>query len=113
VALGTRLNSLSYEKWYKPALMGSLYIVMTPIGVAIGLGIHASFNPNSYSSVLSQAILDSLSAGILLYNAYVSLMSIEISHNDEFHNYSNFRKIFSFLSMYIGAGLMSLLGKWA
>ncbi|KAI8889315.1 Zinc/iron permease [Backusella circina FSU 941] len=113
VALGTRLNSLTYAKWYKPALMGSLYIVMTPIGVAIGLGIHSSFNPNSYSSVLSQAILDSLSAGILLYNAYVSLMSIEISHNDEFHNYSNFRKIFSFASMYIGAGLMSLLGKWA
>ncbi|KAI8083368.1 Zinc/iron permease [Gilbertella persicaria] len=113
MALGTRLNEVGYTHWYKPTLMGLLYVIMTPIGIAIGIGIRTSYNPNSYSAVLSSAILDSLSAGILLYNAYVSLMSMEMSHNNAFHNASTTRKICSFLSMYIGAGLMSLIGKWA
>ncbi|KAI8072029.1 Zinc/iron permease [Thamnidium elegans] len=113
MALGTRLNEMSYKSWIRPTAMGLLYIIMTPIGVAIGIGIHSSFNPNSYSSVLASAILDSLSAGILLYNAYVSLMSMEISHSNAFHEASTGRKVLSFMSMYIGAGLMSLIGEWA
>ncbi|KAI8379494.1 Zinc/iron permease [Radiomyces spectabilis] len=113
MALGTRINELSYQGCLKPVIMGFFYIIMTPIGVAIGIGIHSSFNPGSYSAVLANAILDSLSAGILLYNAYVSLMSMEISHNHDFRKTCTHRKIACFLAMYIGAGLMSLLGKWA
>ncbi|KAF7731467.1 hypothetical protein EC973_000275 [Apophysomyces ossiformis] len=113
IALGTRINELKFKSWGKPLVMGLVYIVTTPVGVAIGIGIHSTFNPNSYSSVLSQAILDSLSAGILLYNAYVSLMSMEISHSAQFHESSAKRKIVCFLSMYVGAGLMSLIGEWA
>ncbi|RCH91133.1 high-affinity Zn(2+) transporter zrt1 [Rhizopus azygosporus] len=113
MALGTRLNEINYDRWYKPVLMGLLYVCTTPIGIAIGIGIRSSYNPNSYSAILSQAILDSLSAGILLYNAYVSLMSLEISHNTAFHNASTARKVCSFMSMYVGAGLMSLIGEWA
>jgi zinc transporter 1/2/3 len=93
--------------------MGLLYIVMTPIGISIGIGIHSSFNPNSSSSILASAILDSLSAGILLYNAYISLMSMEINHSEEFRRASAFRKCVCFLSMYVGAGLMALIGMWA
>jgi zinc transporter 1/2/3 len=99
--------------WRKPALMGSLFMVMTPIGIAIGIGIHSSFNANSSSSILASAILDSLSAGILLYNAYISLMSQEINQNPDFRNSPFIRKFVCFISMYLGAGLMALLGKWA
>ncbi|KAI8971253.1 ZIP zinc transporter-domain-containing protein [Pilobolus umbonatus] len=113
MALGTRLNELHYSTWIKACLMGLLYIIMTPLGIAIGIGIRTSFNPKSYSAVLSQAILDSLSAGILLYNAYVSLMSIEMSHNQAFYESSTTRKVASFISMYIGAAVMALIGKWA
>lgn len=113
MALGTRLNEAEYKRLLVPICMGLIYIVMTPIGIAIGIGLHSSFNENSYSSVLSNAILDSLSAGILLYNAYVSLMSMEMSHNPAFHNGSTTRKVCSFVSMYVGAGLMALIGEWA
>ncbi|KAI7872896.1 Zinc/iron permease [Spinellus fusiger] len=113
LALGTRINELKYKGLMKPIAMGSLYILMTPIGIGIGIGIHSSFNSNASTSILAQAILDSLSAGILLYNAYVSLMSMEISHNTAFHNQNFSRKAVCFLSMYIGAGMMSLIGKWA
>lgn len=113
VALGTRINDMNIEGWRKPALMGTIFIIMTPIGCAIGIGIHSSFNPNSSSSILASAILDSLSAGILLYNAYISLMSQEINQNPEFRKASLSRKFICFMSMYCGAGLMALLGKWA
>ncbi|KAG1453911.1 hypothetical protein G6F56_007449 [Rhizopus delemar] len=113
VALGTRINEMEIQGWKKPLMMGTLFIIMTPIGCAIGIGIHSSFNPNSPSSVLASAILDSLSAGILLYNAYISLMSQEMNHNDQFRQSSFIRKFVCFMSMYCGAGLMALLGKWA
>lgn len=104
---------MEIKGWKKPLLMGALYIVMTPIGCAIGIGIHSSFNPNSSSAILASAILDSLSAGILLYNAYISLMSQEMNQNEEFRKAPFSRKLVCFMSMYCGAGLMALLGKWA
>ncbi|KAG0168088.1 high-affinity Zn(2+) transporter zrt1 [Apophysomyces sp. BC1034] len=113
IALGTRVNDLNNKSWKKPFVMGVVFMIMTPIGVAIGIGIHSAFNPHSSSATLASAILDSLSAGILLYNAYVSLMSMEINHNEEFRKSSFLRKTVCFMSMYIGAGLMALLGKWA
>jgi zinc transporter 1/2/3 len=111
IALGTRINDLQCKTWKKPILMGLLFICMTPIGVGIGIGIRSSINPPA--AILAQAILDSLSAGILLYNAYVSLMSIEINHNVGFRKSSLGRKVFCFLCMYTGAALMSVLGAWA
>lgn len=111
IALGTRINDLQCKTWAKPILMGLLFICMTPIGVGIGIGIRSSINPPA--AILAQAILDSLSAGILLYNAYVSLMSIEINHNIGFRKSSLGRKVFCFLCMYTGAALMSVLGAWA
>lgn len=111
IALGTRINDLQCKTWTKPILMGLLFICMTPIGVGIGIGIRSSINPPAV--ILAQAILDSLSAGILLYNAYVSLMSIEINHNVGFRKSSLGRKVFCFLCMYVGAALMSVLGAWA
>lgn len=104
---------MDIKGWKRPTLMGLLFIIMTPIGCAIGIGIHSSFNPNSSSSILASAILDSLSAGILLYNAYISLMSNEINQNPEFRKSRLSYKLVCFLSMYCGAGLMALLGKWA
>ncbi|KAI8072729.1 Zinc/iron permease [Gongronella butleri] len=113
LALGTRIIELKNTSMLKMIGMGLLFVLTTPLGVAIGIGIRSSYNGNSYSAVLSSAILDSMSAGILLYNAYVSLMSVEINHSTQFHAKSAKRKIICFISMYIGAGLMSLIGEWA
>ncbi|KAG1056073.1 hypothetical protein G6F43_001996 [Rhizopus delemar] len=111
IALGTRINDLDCKSWKKPLLMSFFFICTTPIGVAIGIGVRSSLNPPA--NILAQAILDSLSAGILLYSAYVSLMSIEINHNVGFRKSSWSRKIFCFVCMYLGAALMAVLGTWA
>ncbi|KAI8883214.1 Zinc/iron permease [Backusella circina FSU 941] len=113
IALGTRINDMNIKGWHKPAVMGALFMITTPIGIAIGIGIHMSFNANSASSILSSAILDSLSAGILLYNGYITLMSSEMNNNQTFKEYPLKKKAILFVSMYCGAGLMALLGEWA
>ncbi|KAI8096465.1 ZIP zinc transporter-domain-containing protein [Halteromyces radiatus] len=111
VALGTRINDLQYVTWIKPLVMSLTFICMTPLGVAIGIGIRSALHVSSM--VLAQAILDAFSAGILLYNAYVSLMSVEISNSVSFRRSSFARKSVCLLSMYLGAAVMSVLGIWA
>ncbi|KAI9030742.1 Zinc/iron permease [Phycomyces nitens] len=112
VALGTRINELEFKGWIKPTIMGAFFLIITPFGMAIGVGVHSAFPANSSSFILAQAILDSLSAGILLYSAFISLMSLEINQNVAFRRSSTMNKIISFTSMYAGAALMSVLGTW-
>ncbi|CAO3576914.1 unnamed protein product [Absidia cylindrospora] len=111
IALGTRINDLNCRSWLKPIVMALFFVLTTPIGVAIGIGIKSVMDVPS--TLLAQAILDSLSAGILLYNAYISLMSSEINHSVSFRQSSIKKKSVCLISMYIGAGAMSVLGLWA
>ncbi|KAI8071701.1 ZIP zinc transporter-domain-containing protein, partial [Gongronella butleri] len=111
IALGTRINDLNYKTWLKPLVMCIGFFLMTPIGLAIGIDVRTVVNVNSL--VLSQAILDALSAGILLYNAYISLMSVEVNHSKSFHALPWSRKLTCLGSMYIGAAVMSVIGIWA
>ncbi|KAI9259952.1 hypothetical protein EDC94DRAFT_660254 [Helicostylum pulchrum] len=110
IALGTRINDLNSQSLIKPIIMGTLLSVMAPVGNAIDMGVRRGMNPAS--AVLAQAILVSLSARILLYNAYASLMSVEINHSVGFRKSSMGRKAFRFLCMYVGAGIMAVLGIW-
>jgi hypothetical protein len=47
----------------KYALMAGAFILTTPLGVAIGLGISSSFNPNSKAALSSEGAFNSISAG--------------------------------------------------
>lgn len=93
--------------------MALAFCLTAPIGVAIGIGINLTLNPYSESSALAQGILDSLAAGILLYSAFISLISTEINHNTSFLNSTFSYKLVCLVSMYIGAALMAVLGTWA
>ena len=50
-------NNLKY------ALMAAAFILITPLGVAIGMGISASFNPNSKAALGSEGAFNAISAG--------------------------------------------------
>ncbi|KAI9315356.1 Zinc/iron permease [Dichotomocladium elegans] len=113
IALGTRINEMDLKSIVKPLLMGLVFAFTTPVGVAIGIGVNLTVNPYSTSSVLAQAILEALAAGILLYNAFISLISAEITHNPSFRSSSLGHKFTCLMAMYIGAGLMAVLGIWA
>ncbi|KAK4046855.1 hypothetical protein OIV83_005751 [Microbotryomycetes sp. JL201] len=85
---------------------------ITPIGVAIGIGVHSSYNPNSGAALLSIGVLDAISAGILIYAGLVEML---------FHDFmlgplsrASVKKVsLAFVFVLLGSLCMAILGKWA
>lgn len=51
-----------------------MYGITTPIGIAVGLGIRTTYNPNTPTASIVSGVMDSLSSGILLYTGTVEVM---------------------------------------
>src|SRR5260370_14946679 len=75
LGLGSRLAYLELPKGYDwvPIAGGIVYSIATPLGVAIGLGVRSTYNPDSMIANLVTGTLDSISAGILLYTGLVEV----------------------------------------
>ncbi|KAJ3169776.1 high-affinity Zn(2+) transporter zrt1 [Geranomyces variabilis] len=112
-ALGVLIAQLPTRSLSKIYAAGILYPLTTPIGIAIGIAIRNTYNENSQTSIVIQGIFDSLSAGILIYNAYCELISREINQNTKFRSLSTTLKVASMFCLYAGAGIMALIGLWA
>jgi len=65
LALGSSFVSAGYNH-LKYALLAGAFILITPIGTAIGLGISSSFNPNSRAALSAEGAFNSISAGMHL-----------------------------------------------
>jgi zinc transporter 1/2/3 len=50
-----------------------LYAITTPLGIAVGLGVRNTYNPDSTTASIVSGVMDSLSAGILLYTGMVEV----------------------------------------
>ncbi|XP_010922621.1 zinc transporter 8-like [Elaeis guineensis] len=87
------------------------FALTTPLGIAVGIGISSTYNENSPTALTVEGVLDSAAAGILVYMSLVDLLA------EDFKNprvQSNWRlQLVLSASLLVGAGLMSLLAKWA
>lgn len=115
LGLGTRIAIAPWpgKKKLIPWILGLAYGLTTPIAIAIGLGVRASYPPGSYKSLVTNGVFDSISAGILLYVGLVELVGNEFFGDKNFKNATTFEVLLAFVVMAFGAGLMALLGKWA
>ncbi|KAJ3222827.1 hypothetical protein HK099_001843 [Clydaea vesicula] len=114
MALGVLIGGLQSVKKVKKFLgLGLVYPLTTPLGIVIGILIHKTYNENIEGLILFNGIFESLSAGILFYNTYAELMSLEINNNLSFHGFSKFFKFLCFFSMYLGSAAMAIIGIWA
>ncbi|KZS94642.1 ZIP zinc/iron transport family [Sistotremastrum niveocremeum HHB9708] len=115
LGLGSRLAFLALPPSYNyvPIVGALLYGLTTPIGIAAGLGIRTTYNPNSTKASIVSGILDALSSGILLYTGLVELLAHEFLFNPAMHQASTKKLCLSLLCMIAGAGIMALLGRWA
>lgn len=117
LGLGSRLAYLTLPSKYRyvPYVAAILYGICTPIGIAIGLGIRHTYNPDSTTASIVSGILDSLSAGVLMYTGLVELLAHEFLYSgDMAPGHASGGKVFyACACMVAGAGLMALLGKWA
>ncbi|KAJ7110597.1 ZIP-like iron-zinc transporter [Mycena epipterygia] len=115
LGLGSRLAFLKLPPRYDyvPIVAAIIYGLSTPIGIAAGLGIRSTYNPGSTTASIVSGVLDSLSAGILIYTGLVELLAHEFLFNKEMINGSNGKLAYAVGSMLFGCGIMALLGKWA
>ncbi|PVU92413.1 hypothetical protein BB561_003832 [Smittium simulii] len=89
-----------------------LYSVATPFGHAVGIALHGSLNTRSPTFLITLGVLEAISAGILVYVALVHLLSEEFSTSRFWKSSYSYQNV-CFFSMYLGAGVMAFIGKWA
>lgn len=115
LGIGARLSGIpwphdiSYIWAYMLCLM---YGLVTPISIAIGMGIRNKYDSNSYDVNVISGVLDSISSGILIYSGFIELLARDFIFNKDIKK--DLKKLwFSITSIMLGAGLMSAIGKWA
>lgn len=76
LGIGSRLAYLNLSERYRyVAIAGALlYGITTPLGIAVGLGVRTTYNPDSTKATIVSGILDCLSAGILIYTGLVEVL---------------------------------------
>lgn len=115
LGLGSRLAHLQMPVKYNYVAYCAaiLYGVTTPLGIAIGLGVRTTYNPDSATASIVSGILDSLSAGVLIYTGLVELLAHEFLFSKEMREADTKHLSYACGCMLLGAGLMALLGRWA
>jgi solute carrier family 39 (zinc transporter), member 1/2/3 len=89
--------------------MSIFFSLTTPVGIAIGIA--SSYNENSRTALIIEGLFDSASAGILIYMSLVVLLAQDFTNPRVLKN--GMLQLFMNVSLLLGAGLMSLLAKWA
>ena len=102
----------------KKLLLASLFAFITPIGMAIGIGVLDQFNGNDKSTLIAIGTLDALSAGILLWVGVVEMwagdwMTGMHGHKAELADANILTVSLGGLGLVSGMVLMSVLGLWA
>ena len=72
MGLGALLAAVPSDNIRKKFTMALVYPLVTPIGIAIGIGLKSSFNANDPNTIVTQGAFGALSAGILFYNTCVA-----------------------------------------
>ncbi|KAG0651398.1 High-affinity zinc transport ZRT1 [Hyphodiscus hymeniophilus] len=105
LGIGARMSAIPFPRrfsWLPWFLCGS-YGLTTPIAIAIGLGLRTTYNSGSYTANVVSGVLDSISAGILIYTGLVELLARDFLFNPELTKESR-RLFFMVVCVFVGAG---------
>lgn len=114
LGIGARLSAIPFPRrlsWMPWALCAG-YGLTTPISIAAALGVRTRYNAGSFTANVVSGVLDSTSAGILLYTGFVELIARDFLFNPERPD-DDKQLTFMVISLLLGAAIMALLGKWA
>lgn len=112
IALGSRIAELVNTKFLTKLVMGFIFSIITPIGMAIGIGVLSKFNGNDKSTIIALGTLDSFSAGVLIWTGVVEMWAGDWLFGSLAHG-NKIKTGLGLLALIIGMLLMSVLGKWA
>ncbi len=110
LALGVLFVKAGYSR-LRYLILGFLFVIVTPLGVAIGIGVSNSYNGESKAALGTEGVFDSVSAGILIYNGLVDLIVPTFEHSEMPKCW--WHQAIGFGSLWTGAAIMALIGKWA
>ncbi|KAL9934499.1 hypothetical protein V8E36_006955 [Tilletia maclaganii] len=113
VALASRIALLPTTSLLAKVMMYAAFVLTTPIGVAIGIGVRRTFNGNDRNTLLAIGTLNSISAGILIYASLVQIVAGDFIYNRSMLKAPSSRSLIAFTVFTLGALIMSVLGKWA
>lgn len=109
-ALGGCISQAQFKN-LSATLMACFFAITTPAGIGVGAGIASFYNANSPRALVVEGILDSISAGILIYMALVDLIAADFLSRRMSCNVR--LQVASYLALFLGAGSMSALAIWA
>ncbi|CAN6336527.1 unnamed protein product [Urochloa humidicola] len=92
-------------------LMASFFAITTPAGIAAGAGLATFYNPNSPRALVVEGILDSVSAGILIYMSLVDLIAADFLGAKMTGSLR--QQVMAYIALFLGALSMSSLAIWA
>ncbi|KAK9865177.1 hypothetical protein WJX84_007285 [Apatococcus fuscideae] len=110
LALGVLFVKAGYSR-LRYLILGFLFVVVTPLGVAIGIGVSSTYNGESKAALGTEGVFDSISAGILIYNGLVDLILPTFEPAEMPKKW--WLQVVGFGSLYSGAAIMALIAKWA
>ncbi|KAL5339520.1 ZIP zinc transporter-domain-containing protein [Aspergillus crustosus] len=114
LALGARIALLPGRTFPTKAIMGGAFALITPIGMAIGMGVIHSFNGQDRETLIALGTLDALSAGILVWVGVVDMWARDwVIDGGDMLNAPVGHVAAGGLSLVSGMVLMGVLGKWA
>lgn len=116
LGLGARIAVTPWpsNRTWTPWILSGAYAFVTPIAIAIGMGVRTTYDQGSRTALLTNGIFDAISAGILFYAGLVELIGQEFFSSNQFKGPGGAKKsVWAWVCMALGAGLMALLGKWA
>lgn len=98
-------------KTLSAALMASFFAITTPAGIAAGAGVASFYNANSPRALVVEGILDSVSAGILIYMSLVDLIAADFLGGKMTGMLR--QQVMAYAALFLGALSMSSLAIWA
>ncbi|KAG6574395.1 Zinc (Zn2)-Iron (Fe2) Permease (ZIP) Family [Phytophthora cinnamomi] len=112
VAIGASALS-SLESKSKLFMVNFAFAITTPVGQVIGIAIRSTYSDSSTTALWVQGILDCVAGGILLYTGLVELLTYNMTTNGQFLSRPAWQRFTLYICLWLGAGLMALIGKWA
>lgn len=112
LGIGARMSAIPFAKnsWL-PVILCLAYGLTTPISIAAGLGVRTTYEPESFTANVVSGVLDSLSAGILIYTGLVELLARDFLYDNSKRDSKQLTQMVIYTLL--GMGVMALLGKWA
>ncbi|KAL6843160.1 hypothetical protein ACP4OV_026873 [Aristida adscensionis] len=92
-------------------IMATFFSLTAPMGIALGFAITSSYSKHSSTALVVEGVFNSAAAGILIYMSLVDLLAADFNNPKLQTNMK--LQLVTYLALFLGAGLMSLLAKWA